>query len=333
MLYVTLPHTSLKVSKICLGGMSFGEKSSDWHQWVVDQKETTAVIGRAVELGINFIDTANAYAHGTSEEFIGKAIKELGVDREKLVLASKVFFNEGGCSASAVRREIEGTLKRLRTDYLDLYIVHRFDYATPIEETLEALHRLVINGKVKAIGASEMYAYQFHQMIHACERNGWTPFSTMQCHYNLLYREDERELLPLCEQYAILPTPYSPLASGHLARARWDSDSIRSVTDETMKSKYDRGRSLDQPIVERVSLLAERYGVPMSHVALAWQWVRRDAVPIVGCSKPERVDQAVAALNLCLSEEDTAYLEECYQAHPLVGPAARPGENPHAGSH
>ncbi|MBZ8177572.1 aldo/keto reductase [Corynebacterium poyangense] len=333
MLYTRLPNTDIEVSKICLGGMSFGEKVSDWHQWIIGQKETTTVIERAFELGINFIDTANVYAHGTSEKLIGQAIKELGINREKIVLASKVFFNEGGSSANAIHREIEGSLKRLGVDYLDLYILHRFDYNTPIEETLAALHQLVKSGKVRAIGASEMYAYQFHHMIHALEQNGWTPFSTMQCHYNLLYREDERELLPLCDEYGILPTPYSPLASGHLTRPQWNSGSVRSKTDNTMKNKYDAGKNLDQPVIERVKILSDRYGIPMSQVALAWQWSHRAASPIVGCSKPERVDQAVAALNLNLSKEDITYLEEPYQAHNVVGPASRPGEKPNAGSH
>lgn len=333
MLYTSLPHTDITISKLCLGGTSFGEAGNGWHEWVIDQEATIQVIRRALECGINFVDTANVYAHGTSEEFIGNALKKLGVAREEVVLASKVFFNEGGSSASAIKREIEQTLTRLGTDYLDLYILHRFDYKTPIEETLEALYRLVVDGKVRAIGASEMYAYQFHKMIHTIELNDWTPFSTMQCHYNLLYREDERELLPLCDDRGILPTPYSPLASGHLTRPQWESDSVRSVTDNTMRSKYDASRGIDEPIVERVALLAQRYAVPMAHVALAWQWAHRDACPIVGCSKPSRVDDAIAPLELRLMVEDIAYLEEPYRAHSLVGPASRPGEEPNAGSH
>ncbi len=332
MQYTKLPHSDIEVSKICLGGMSFGQKMEGWHQWVIGADESKAVIARAIEQGINFIDTANVYAKGTSETIIGQALKELGIPREKVVLASKVFFNKGGSSAQAIHREIDGSLRRLGTDYLDLYILHRFDYNTPIEETLSALHELVKSGKVRTIGASEMYAYQFHHMIHACAQNGWTPFSTMQCHYNLLYREDERELLPLCRDYGILPTPYSPLASGHLARATWDSPSVRSTSDQTMKGKYDPGKDLDLPIIARVQELAERYERPMSQIALAWHWARHDAAPIVGCSKPERVDQAVAALSIQLSEEDLAYLEEPYQPHNLVGPLARPNEKGLAGS-
>lgn len=331
MKYTQLPQTDIKISNLCLGGMSFGKVTPDWHQWVIDQDTTTDIIGGALEQGINFIDTANVYAHGSSEEFIGQALKKLGVARDKVVLASKVFFNQGGSSAQAIYREIAGTLKRLGTDYLDLYILHRFDYNTPIEETLEALDQLVQDGKVRALGASEMYAYQFHHMIHAAKENGWTPFSTMQCHYNLLYREDERELLPLCDEYGILPTPYSPLASGHLARPQWDSDSARSTTDATMKNKYDHARALDEPIVKRVKEVAERLAVPMSQVALAWHWAHRDSVPIVGCSKVKRVDDAVAALDVQLSAEDVSYLEQPYEAHNIVGPAARPGEKANAG--
>lgn len=331
MRYTTLPHTDLEISNICLGGMSFGQSGNGWHEWTIDQNGTTAIIGKAVDEGINFIDTANVYAHGTSEEYIGKALKSLGIARDKIVLASKVFFNEGGSSPKAIKREIEGTLKRLDTDYLDLYILHRFDYNTPIEQTLEALHELVQAGKVRALGASEMYAYQFHQMIFAVERNGWTPFSTMQCHYNLLYREDEREMLPICDEYGILPTPYSPLASGHLTRVEWNSDSVRSRTDTTMRDKYDAGKDADQPVIARVHQIAEEHQVPMSQVALAWHWAHRDSAPIVGCSKPERVDDAVDALDVSLSPDEVDYLEDLYQPHAVVGPASRPGEKPNAG--
>jgi aryl-alcohol dehydrogenase-like predicted oxidoreductase len=330
--YTNLGQTDIKISRVCIGGMSFGKVFPDFHQWVIDQPATQAVIREAVEKGINFIDTANVYAHGTSEEFIGQSLKNLGVRREDVVLASKVYFNEGCLSRPAIEREIEGTLRRLGTDYLDLYIIHRFDYDTPIEETMEALDGLVKAGKVRALGASAMYAYQFHNMQVVADQNGWTRFSSMQCHYNLLYREDEREMIPVCRQYGVSITPYSPLASGHLTRPTWDSDSTRSTTDNTMRNKYDHDRQIDMPVVGRVHELAERLGVPMADVALAWHWAKGVAAPIVGCGKPSRVDDAVRALDVKLTPEDVDFLDELYQPHELVGPKARPGEKPLAGT-
>lgn len=333
MQYAKLGHSGIEVSKICLGGMSFGKVTEGvGHQWLIDQAGTTAVIKRAVEQGVTFIDTANTYAGGTSEEYIGHALRELGVPREQMVLASKVYFNEGRLSREAINREIDGTLKRLGTDYLDLYIIHRFDYDTPIEETMEALDGLVRAGKVRALGASAMYAYQFHNMQVVAEQNGWTTFTSMQCHYNLLYREDEREMIPVCRQFDVALTPYSPLASGHLTRPTWDAASKRSETDTVMRNKYDADRERDMPIVKRVAEVAERHGVPMAQVALAWHWARGVVAPIVGCSKPERVDDAVAALDVVLTPDEIAYLEEPYVAHELVGPLARPGEKELAGT-
>lgn len=332
MQYTALGHSGIRIPRLCLGGMSFGERIPGGHQWTLDQAGTTAVVKRALELGLTFIDTANCYAAGTSEQFIGNALRDLGVRREDVVLASKVFFNEGRLGAAAIQREIEGTLRRLGTDYLDLYIIHRFDYATPIEETMEALDGLVRAGKVRALGASEMYAYQLHNMQVVAEHNGWTTFTSMQCHYNLLYREDEREMIPVCRQFDMALTPYSPLASGHLCRPTWGSDSVRSATDGTMRQKYDADRKRDMPIVARVAEVAERRGVPMARIALAWHLARGVEAPIIGCSSPRRVDDAVAALDIALAPEEVAYLEEPYVAHELVGPLARPGEKPLAGT-
>ena len=332
MQYTTLGHSGIKISKLCLGGMSFGEASPDFHQWTIGPEDTRAVIKRALDQGINFIDTANCYSFGTSEEYIGAALRDLGVAREDVVLASKVHFNEGGLSAAAIEREIEGSLKRLGTDYLDLYIIHRFDYDTPIEETMEALDRLVRAGKVRALGASAMYAYQLHNMQVAADANGWTKFTSMQCHYNLLYREDEREMIPVCRQYDMAITPYSPMASGHLTRPTWESSSKRGTTDTTMVNKYDHDRTIDMPVIERVAKVADDHGVPMAQVALAWHWARGVESPIVGCSKPERVDDAVAALDLELSPAEVDFLEELYQPHNLVGPKGRPGDKPLAGT-
>ena len=332
MQYTTLGHSGIKISKLCLGGMSFGEASPDFHQWTIGPEDTRAVIKRALDQGINFIDTANCYSFGTSEEYIGRALRDLGVAREDVVVASKVHFNEGGLSAKAIEREIEGSLKRLGTDYLDLYIIHRFDYDTPIEETMEALDRLVRAGKVRALGASAMYAYQLHNMQVAADANGWTKFTSMQCHYNLLYREDEREMIPVCRQYDMAITPYSPMASGHLTRPTWESSSKRGTTDTTMVNKYDHDRTIDMPVIERVAKVADDHGVPMAQVALAWHWARGVESPIVGCSKPERVDDAAAALDLELSPAEVDFLEELYQPHNLVGPKGRPGDKPLAGT-
>lgn len=332
MRYTTLGHSGIKISQLCLGGMSFGEASPDFHQWTIGPRETRTVIERALDHGINFIDTANCYSSGTSEEYIGAALRDLGVAREDIVLASKVCINEGGLSAAAIKREIEGTLKRLGTDYLDLYIIHRFDYDTPMEETMEALNDLVREGKVRTLGASAMYAYQLHNLQDIARANGWAGFASMQCHYNLLYREDEREMIPVCRQFDMAITPYSPLASGHLCRPTWESGSTRSATDKTMASKYDHDRAIDMPIVERVAKVAADHGVAMSQVALAWHWARGIESPIVGCSKPERVDDAVAALDLKLSDAEIDFLEELYRPHALVGPKGRPSEKALAGS-
>lgn len=332
MRYTTLGHSGIKISQLCLGGMSFGEASPNFHQWTIGSDESRAVIKRALDHGINFIDTANCYSFGTSEEYIGAALRDLGVAREDIVLASKVHSNEGGLSAAAIKREIEGSLKRLGTDYLDLYIIHRFDYDVPMEETMEALNDLVREGKVRALGASAMYAYQLHNLQDIAWANGWTQLTSMQCHYNLLYREDERKMIPVCRQFDMAITPYSPLASGHLCRPTWESESTRGTTDKTMASKYDHDRAIDMPIVERVAKVAADHGVAMSQVALAWHWARGIEAPIVGCSKPERVDDAVAALELKLSDAEIDFLEELYGPHALVGPKGRPSEKALAGS-
>lgn len=330
--YTTLGETDIRIPRLCLGGMSFGAVFPDFHQWVIGQDATQAVIARALELGVNFIDTANVYAHGTSEEYIGESLRRLGVPRDDVVLASKVYFNEGGLSRQAIEREIEGTLRRLGTDHLDLYIIHRFDYDTPMAETMEALHGLVTDGRVRALGASAMYGYQLHNLQALADDHGWTRFASLQNHHNLLYREDERELMPVARQYGMSLTPYSPLASGHLTRPTWDSDSTRSTTDTTMRQKYERARGLDMPVIERVATLAARHDVPMADVALAWHWATGIAAPIVGCSEPARVDDAVRALDLQLGADEIAFLEEPYVAHELVGPAARPGERELAGT-
>lgn len=319
MKYTTLGKTDIKVSRICVGCMSFGKPSEDFHLWTLGQDETEKVVSHALELGINFFDTANCYSHGTSEEFLGKSLRNLKIPRDKVVIASKVYYNDGKLSKNAILHEIDGTLKRLGTDYLDLYQIHRFDYETPIEETMETLDSLVKAGKVRAIGASAMYGFQFHNMQIAAEKNGWTLFSTLQNHYNLLYREDERELIPVAKQYGVSLIPYSSLAGGHLTHKNWESGSKRDKTDKVLHAKYDKAKENDIKIVERVAELAEKYGVSMTEISLAWLLKRGVAAPIVGATKPEHFDDAVKAVDFDLSDEDASYLEEPYEPHELTG--------------
>lgn len=315
--YTRLGNTNIEISKVCVGCMSFG-KAGTMHDWTLDEAETEKVVKHALELGICFFDTANGYSAGTSEEYLGKALKK-NVPRDKAVIASKVYFNPGRLSKAAIHREIDGTLKRLGTDYLDLYIIHRFDYETPIEETMEALNDLVKAGKVRALGASAMYGYQFYNMQLTAQQHGWAQFQAMENHYNLLYREDERELIPICKQMGVSLMPYSPLAAGHLTRPTWTADTCRSKTDRVAMGKYDRTEAEDMQIVRRVAELAERYGVKMQQIALAWQWAKGVASPIVGATKAAYLDDAAGALAVKLTAADVAYLEEPYVPHRIVG--------------
>lgn len=320
MKYTTLGHTDIRVSRICVGCMSYGRPSADFHLWTLGEDETQQMVKHALDLGVNFFDTANSYSHGTSEEFLGSALRRLGVRREDVVLASKVYFNDGMLSPQAILREIDGTLRRLQSDYLDLYQIHRFDYTTPIEDTMQTLDSLVRQGKVRAIGASAMYGYQFHNMQICAERNGWAMFSTLQNHYNLLYREDERELIPVAEQYGVSRIPYSPLAGGHLSHRGWESGTKRSDTDTNIRNKYDRAKENDLEIIERVAQISEQLGVSMSQVALAWQFKRGVAAPIVGATNPKHFDDAVASVDLTLTDDEAAFLEAPYRPHEIVGP-------------
>ena len=315
--YAKLGNTDIEVSKLCIGCMSFG-KAGTMHDWTLDAQESEKVIKHALDLGINFFDTANCYSAGTSEEYLGQALKK-NVARDKVVIASKVYFNEGRLSKAAIEREIDGSLKRLGTDYLDLYIIHRFDFDTPIEETMEALDGLVKAGKVRAIGASAMYGYQFYNMQLAAKERGLTPFATMENHYNLLYREDERELIPICKQMNVSLMPYSPLAAGHLARPQWKSDSLRGTTDRVAMGKYDKTETEDMKIVKRVAELAEKYDCKMSQIAIAWQWAKGIVSPIIGATKTSYLDDAARAFNIKLTTEDIAYLEEPYVPHKIIG--------------
>lgn len=316
--HAKLGNSDLKVSRFCVGCMSLGDSSSKFHDWTLNPEESESIIKHALNLDINFFDTANVYSAGTSEEYLGRAIKN-NIARDKVVLASKVYFNDGHLSKEAIRRELDGTLNRLGTDYLDLYVIHRFDYDTPIEETMEALNSLIKAGKVRALGASAMYGYQFYNMQLAARDNGWTPFVTMQNHYNLLYREDERELIPICTQQNIARTSYSPLAAGRLSRLEWKTNSQRSQTDKVAVSKYDSTQEIDSSIVLRVNEIAEKYNAKMAQIALAWQFAKGVTAPIIGATKAKHLDDSVGALNIKLTENDISYLEELYVPHKIVG--------------
>ena len=318
MQYTTLGNSGIRVSRLCLGCMSFGDPASKMHAWTLDPEQSEAIIKRALDLGINFFDTANTYSAGTSEEYLGRAIRR-NAARDKVVLASKVYFNEGHLKKEAIAREIEGTLKRLGTDYLDLYIIHRFDYSTPVEETMEALHSLVKAGKVRALGASAMYGYQFYNMQICARDNGFTPFVSMQDHYNPLYREDERELIPICRQMNVALTPYSPLAAGRCSRPDWSADTLRSKTDVVARGKYDKTEEQDKAVAARICELAQKYGASMTQITLAWHFKKGVASPIVGATKEKYLDDAVKAFDLDLTDEDVAYIDELYLPHKVVG--------------
>lgn len=315
--YTRLGNTDIEISKVCVGCMSFG-KAGTMHDWTLDEQDTEKVVKDALSLGINFFDTANGYSAGTSEEYLGKALKN-NASRDKVVIASKVYFNPGRLSSEAIHREIDGTLKRLGTDYLDLYIIHRFDYETPIEETMEALNDLVKAGKVRALGASAMYGYQFYNMQLAAQKHGWAKFEAMENHYNLLYREDERELIPICKQMGVSLMPYSPLAAGHLTRPEWRADTLRSKTDRVAMGKYDKTEEQDMEIVRRVHELSLKYHVKMQQIALAWHWAKGVSSPIIGSTKASHLEDAAKALDVKLTTEDIAYLEEPYVPHRIVG--------------
>jgi 1-deoxyxylulose-5-phosphate synthase len=321
MRYTKFGPTGMDVSVICLGCMSFGEPDRGKHEWSLPQAESRELIKQALDEGINFFDTANAYSAGSSEEIVGKALAEMA-DRDEIVLATKVFMpmregpNGGGLSRKAILSEIDHSLERLGTDYVDLYQIHRWDYETPIEETLEALDEVVRSGKARYIGASSMWAWQFAGALAASDANGWARFVSMQDHYNLLYREEEREMLPLCGSEDIAVMPWSPLARGRLTRA-WDSETARSETDEFGSTLY---RDEDAQIVARTLEVAERLGRPPAQVAMAWLLSNPVVTsPIVGVTKSQHLSDAVAAVDLDLPDDAIAALEEPYQPHPVAG--------------
>jgi len=324
MKYVKLGNTGLDVSQLCLGCMSFGDAENWLHDWVLNEEKSRPIIKKALDLGINFFDTANVYSLGRSEEILGKALNDYA-EREEIVIATKVYGemrdepNGSGLSRKAIMTEIDKSLERLGTDYIDLYIIHRWDYGTPIEETMEALHDLKKAGKVRYIGASAMYTWQFQKAQYVAEKNGWTKFVSMQNHLNLLNREEEREMVPFCREENIALTPYSPLASGRLARP-WSKSTERSESDKIAKRKYGSTEEADRKVVERVAELADKKGVPMVQISLAWLMQKEPVtIPIIGSTKLSHLESAVPAVSVELSQEEIDFLEEPYIPHEVVG--------------
>ena len=321
MQFVNLGSTGLKVSRLCLGCMTYGSKQ--WREWVLDENEGRPFIKQALELGINFFDTADMYSLGKSEEVLGRALKDFGPARENLVIATKVFFpmgdgpNQKGLSRKHIMHAIDASLRRLGTDYVDLYQIHRFDYETPIEETLDALTDVIKAGKARYIGASSMYAWQFAQMLHTAESHGFASFVTMQNHYNLVYREEDREMIPLCRAKGVGVIPWSPLARGLLAGNR-KAGTLRSKADDYAHKLYTR--EADDRVVDCVEELATTRGVPPAQVALAWLLHKPGiTAPIIGATKPHHLQDAVAALDLKLTDQEISELEAPYVPHPVLG--------------
>jgi 1-deoxyxylulose-5-phosphate synthase len=322
--YVKFGKTGLGVSRVCIGCMTYGIPDRGRHPWTLDEEKSRPLIKQAVELGINFFDTANVYSDGTSEEILGRALKEF-TRREDVVIATKVHGrmrpgpNGAGLSRKAIFGELDNSLRRLGTDFIDLYQIHRWDPTVPIEETMEALHDVVKTGKVRYIGASSMYAWQFSKALYTSRLRGWTEFVSMQNHVNLLNREEEREMLPLCADQGIAVMPWSPLARGRLTRA-WNETSSRQETDEFGKKLYTQFPDSDRLIVDQVSAIANARGVPRAQVALAWLLQKKGVTsPIVGASKPDHLKDAVAALSLKLTAEEIASLEKPYVPHSISG--------------
>ncbi|MBV9655075.1 MAG: aldo/keto reductase [Acetobacteraceae bacterium] len=322
--YTNLGSTGLQVSRLCLGCMTYGVPERGTHSWTLDEERSRPLIRQALELGINFLDTANVYSDGTSEEIVGRAVKDFA-RREEVVIATKVFNrmrpgpNGKGLSRKAIMTEIDASLRRLGTDYVDLYQIHRLDPGTPIEETLEALHDVVKAGKARYIGASSMYAWQFAKAIFTARLRGWTEFVSMQNHLNLLNREEEREMLPFCADQGIGVIPWSPMARGRLTRG-WEETSQRQQTDEFGKKLYVQAVDADRAVVEAVGRVAEQRGVPRAQVALAWVLQKKMvSAPIIGASRPNHLTDAVAALSLQLSAEEIGALEAPYIPHDIAG--------------
>ncbi len=324
MKYTKFGNTGLTVSRLCLGCMSFGDAAADGHDWAMDEEASRPMIRQALEAGINFFDTANSYSGGTSEEITGRLLKEMS-RRDEVVIATKAFFpwrrapNTGGLSAKSLMHAVDDSLRRLGTDYIDLYQIHRLDLDTPMEEILETLDAIVRSGKVRYIGASSMYAWQLMKMLHISEMKGLKRFISMQNYVNLLYREEEREMLPLCADQGVAVMPWSPMARGKLTRP-WDVETDRSQTDLVGKALYSRADANDRAVVDAVAALAEKRGLPMAQIALAWV-LHKTAVtsPIIGATKPKHIEDAVAALDVELSRDEIKALEAPYVPHSVSG--------------
>lgn len=322
MQYNTLGKTDLRVSRLCLGCMTFGEPDRGNHAWTLPEESSRLIIKHAIDNGINFFDTANSYSDGSSEEIVGRALKDF-MRREDAVLATKVYFQVGdlaeGLSRAQIMRSIDDSLRRLGTDYVDLLQIHRWDYNTPIEETLEALNDVVKAGKARYIGASSMHSAQFAQALALQDQHGWARFVTMQDHYNLLYREEELDMLPLCYEQGVAVIPWSPLARGKLTRP-WGDTTARSVSDEVGKNLYDASKDNDALIAERLANVADDKGVTRAQVALAWLLSKPGiAAPIIGVSREHQLDDLLGAVDLTLKPEEIAELEIVYQPHEKVG--------------
>ncbi len=325
MQYVNLGKSGLKVSRLCLGMMTYG--TSKWRPWILNEDASRPFIKRALDAGINFFDTADMYSLGVSEELTGKLLREFGVKRENVVVATKLFFNltdeinAGGLSRKHIMDAIDASLTRLGMDYVDLYQIHRWDYETPIEETMEALHDVVKAGKARYIGASSMYAWQFAKAQYTADANGWTRFTSMQNHYNLVYREEEREMIPLCIDQGVGLIPWSPLARGFLAGNRnpeGGGETSRAKSDQYANEMYFREN--DFIVIERVQEIAKKHGVSNAQIALAWMLSKSHiTAPIIGASKMKHLEEAIAALDIILSEDEISSLEEAYQPHPILG--------------
>ena len=322
--YVQLGKSDLKVSKICLGCMSFGEKTKTW-PWTLDQEKTDEIIKKALDLGINFFDTANCYANGTSDVFIGNSFKKFVKDRKDIVVATKVRWNEGQLSKEAILREIDGSLKRLQMDYIDLYIIHRWDYEHPIEETMEALNELVKNKKVRYLGCSSIFPYQLLKANMIARKNGWAEFISIQNHYNLIYREEEREMMQLLEEEKMVMTPYSAMAAGRLCRLPTEEETLRYKDDPNAVFKYGQSKDIDLPVIKRVKEVADKMKISMALVALAWIYSKPLVVsPVLGFTKIPQLEEAFKVFSIKLDPEDIKYLEELYVPHPVKGPMKKP---------
>lgn len=316
MKYIKLTNSNLTVSRLCLGCMSFGDADKGDYAWTLNYDESKKIIDLAISSGINYFDTSNNYSNGTSEEYLGKAIKDY--NRKDLVIETKCYFNEGKLSKEAIHREVKNSLQRLQTDYIDIYVLHRFDYDTPVEETLDALNEEVKLGHIHYYGVSAMYGYQFAEYLYLAKEKGYQNFTTLQNHYSLIYREDERDLIPIAKKFNVSLTPFSPFAAGRLTRKEWDSDSLRYSLDSKTGTRYDHMEEYDKKIAYRVYEMSQKYNCSMANVCLAWQYYKGIEAPIIGCTKEKHLLDALNATDIVLNKEDVDYLEELYVPHPIV---------------